>query len=248
LNSRVEELFQKEVSKAISKSHVVILVLDLSYGITKSDFEILDKITKEGRSLMIVANKWDALSDKNKEKYTKELKSIINTRYSSIKNIPILFVSAKSGLRVDSIMYEVLRLYDKWNTRISTCFLNKWLTEFKRGLKTPHIRGMHLKLKYIMQLKARPPTFYLCVNKNEAIITAFEKHIKNSLSKEFELGGVPIRIIFKDNNPTTREPTTLGSKIIKSKILMKRQDNTNITKMRRQSGSRKLYGKVYTNI
>ena len=227
----------------------MILVIDISFGITQSDFEILGNIATEGRSLIIVANKWDLLTDKDKEKYSKKLKEIIKKRFSDIKDIPVIMVSAKTGVRIDNIMYEVLKLYEKWNTRISTGLLNKWMNEFKRGLKAPHLEGKHLKMKYIMQIKERPPSFYISVNDTKALITSFEKHVGNSISKEFGFGGVPIRVLYRDcKSETKSKKRTLGSQAVLKKIDTYNKQKMNVTKSRRQAGSKKMYGKQNTDL
>ena len=86
-----------------------------------------------------------------------------------VKGVPLIFISAKTGQRKEKIIEETLRVYEKWNTRVSTSLLNKWAREFQKLEKMPNISGKMLKIKFVMQVKSRPPTFYLCVNKKEIV-------------------------------------------------------------------------------
>lgn len=113
-------------------------------------------------------------------------------------------------------MDEVMRVYEKWNTRVSTGLLNKWIMQFGRVQQMPNEAGKHLKLRYIMQIKTRPPTFFIYVNNKYLVTDNFERFLRNSLAAEFGFEGVPIRILIRDNkmqyarkglqhvNPTTR--------------------------------------------
>jgi len=89
------------------------------------------------------------------------------------KGIPIAFVSAKMGKRVDSIMDEVMRVYEKWNTRVSTGLLNKWIYEFNKVQRMPSDQGKHLKLRYLMQIRTRPPTFFVFCNRKSLMTDNF---------------------------------------------------------------------------
>jgi GTP-binding protein len=98
-------------------------------------------------------------------------------------------------------MTEVLRVYEKWNTRVSTGLLNKWLHEFSKiqRMPTDTQTGKKLKMRYLMQIKTRPPTFFLFVNNKRLMTDNYEQFIRNSISKEFSYIGVPIRILLRDN-------------------------------------------------
>ncbi len=110
-----------------------------------------------------------------------------------------MYVSAKTGMRAEKIMDEVLRVYEKWNTRVSTNLLNKWLRAFCVVQKLPSDGFKHLKLRYLMQIKVRPPTFFLYVNNKNIMPDTYERFLKNSISKEFGFEGVPVRILIRDN-------------------------------------------------
>jgi GTP-binding protein len=96
------------------------------------------------------------------------------------------------------MMEEVLRVYEKWNTRISTALLNKWIRAFCKVQRMPSEDGKFLKIRYLMQVKTRPPSFYLYVNDRHIIKENYLKFIRHSIIKEFGLQGVPVRILVRD--------------------------------------------------
>ena len=109
------------------------------------------------------------------------------------------FVSAKTGTRVDNIMEEVMRVYEKWNTRVSTGLLNKWIMEFNKVQRMPSDKGRRPKLKYLMQIRTRPPTFFIFVNQRNLMSDNFLTFLRNCIIEEFGFAGVPIRILVRDS-------------------------------------------------
>mmetsp|Transcript_20638 Transcript_20638/g.28458 ORF Transcript_20638/g.28458 Transcript_20638/m.28458 type:complete len:101 (-) Transcript_20638:161-463(-) len=96
-------------------------------------------------------------------------------------------------------MDEVLRVYEKWNTRVSTGLLNQWIRAFCKVQRMPSDNGKILKIRYLMQIKTRPPTFFLFVNNKRLVSDNFERFLRNSICDEFGFEGVPIRILVRDN-------------------------------------------------
>jgi GTPase len=162
---RVELAVNEMVDDTIGYSHVVAIIIDCMEAFTAVDMAIIKRTLDEGRAIVIVGNKWDLIEDKYKRKATKWMDKQLEKGLGQAKAIPITYVSAKTGLRVDSTMDEVLRVYEKWNTRVSTGLLNKWLYEFNKVQRMPNEKGSKLKLKYIMQIKIRPPTFFVFCNR-----------------------------------------------------------------------------------
>ena len=160
---------------------------------------MVKRVVDEGRGVVIIANKWDLVDDKYKKKAVKYMEKQLEKGLGIAKGIPIAYVSAKTGQRTDRIMDEVLRVYEKWNTRVSTGLLNKWIHAFAKVQKMPTNNGKMLKLRYLMQIKTRPPTFFLYVNNKRLLTDNFEQFLRNSISKEFGFIGVPIRILVRDN-------------------------------------------------
>lgn len=130
--SVVDVKVQKEVNDAIKYSHVVAVMIDSMEAFTAADMSLVKMVLDEGRSVVIIANKWDLVDEKYKKKAVKWMDKQLEKGLGQAKGIPIAFVSAKTGQRTDKIMNEVLRVYEKWNTRVSTGLLNKWMHAFQK--------------------------------------------------------------------------------------------------------------------
>jgi GTP-binding protein len=196
---KVDLLLEEEVRRAVQYSHVVAVVIDSMQGFSASEMALIKRVVDEGRGVVVVANKWDLVEDRFKKKAIKWMEKQLEKGLGQAKGIPIAYVSAKSGQRTERIMDEVLRVYEKWNTRVSTGLLNKWLHAFTTVQKMPSDQGKMLKLRYLMQIKTRPPTFFLFANNKRLIEANFEAFVRNSISKEFGFQGVPVRILLRDS-------------------------------------------------
>jgi len=144
-------------------------------------------------------------------------------------------------------MDEVMRVYEKWNTRVSTGLLNKWLHSFARIQRMPTDAGCTLKLRYIMQIKTRPPTFFLYVNDKHLLDDNFERFLRNSISSEFGFEGVPVRLLIRDSKMqfARRGIATLneGTRRVMERIRMHKLRMQSVTYRRRLAGNRYLYRK-----
>ena len=199
VKSEVERIVNEQVQKTVDYSHVVIVLIDSMEAFTSQDMMVVRKVLDEGRAVVIAANKWDLVEDKYKKKAVKWMEKQLEKGLGQAKGVPLAFVSAKSGIRIDRILDEVMRVYEKWNTRVSTALLNKWIHAFQKAQLMPSVEGKTLKLRYMMQIKTRPPTFFLYVNSKRLVSDSFEKFVRNSISKEFGFQGCPIRILIRDN-------------------------------------------------
>jgi GTP-binding protein len=121
---------QQEVQDAIKYSHVVAVMIDSMEAFTSADMSLVKMVLDEGRAVVIIANKWDLVDEKYKKKAVKWMEKQLEKGLGQAKGIPIAFISAKTGQRADKVMNEVLRVYEKWNTRVSTGLLNKWMHAF----------------------------------------------------------------------------------------------------------------------
>lgn len=210
--TRIEELVRENVESVLKYSHIAIMMIDSMTAFTNQDLAIMSYVIEEGRGLVVAANKWDLVADKYKRRAVKWMSKQLEKHFRQAKGIPISFVSAKTGARVNKILDEVLRVYEKWNTRVSTGLLNKWLTALKRVHQMPGFEGKYLKIRYIMQIKSRPPTFFIFVNDLRIIPEVYKRFLQNSLIKEFGFEGVPVRLLFRDNRHlfNNRDPSELN--------------------------------------
>lgn len=178
----------------INYAHVVVLLLDATQGIEKQDMSLVGMAAKEGRSVIIVINKWDLVE--KKEQYFKQMHDFCSRRMGDIKNIPIVSISALYGSS-KKLLDEIIDVYESWNCRISTSKLNKWMYSAITAHAPKLNNGRAVNIKYISQVGTRPPTFYISTNMPKFIDDNYTKYLKNSLQKNFEFVGTPLRIKFR---------------------------------------------------
>ena len=126
----IDEKVQEEVHETIKYSHVIAVMIDSMEAFTSADMSLVKMVLEEGRAVVVLANKWDLIDDKYKKKAVKWMEKQLEKGMGQAKGIPIAYISAKTGQRTDRVMDEVLRVYEKWNTRVSTGLLNKWMQAF----------------------------------------------------------------------------------------------------------------------
>lgn len=185
------------VLKAVKYSQVVVLLFDSMTALTRLDLELARLVLKEGRALVLAGNKWDLVASDWRKRAADYMAEQARTNLD-IKALPVLFLSAKECTRIGDFMDLVIATYEKWNRRISTGYLNRWLAAFKKVQSLPTGGGEKLNIKYMTQIKSRPPTFYVFVNNRELMKDNYMKKFRNALAKEFGLEGVAVRVLLRD--------------------------------------------------
>ena len=197
---KLEKLSVEDTRRAIQFAHVVVLVLDAQMMLEKQDLTIARMVIEEGRALVIAANKWDAVADR--EQALRDLRDRFEISLPQVKGAPYITVSALRGRNLDKLFDAVFAVYDVWNTRISTARLNRWLSHKTEAHPPPLARGRRIRLRYMTQIKARPPTFAAFVSLPEELPEAYTRYLVNGLREDFDLPGTPIRFITrKGKNP-----------------------------------------------
>ncbi|MDP7380351.1 MAG: ribosome biogenesis GTPase Der [Alphaproteobacteria bacterium] len=197
---KLEKLSVEDTRRAIQFAHVVVLVLDAQMMLEKQDLTIARMVIEEGRALVIAANKWDAVTDR--EQALRDLRDRFEISLPQVKGAPYITVSALRGRNLDKLFDAVFAVYDVWNTRISTARLNRWLSHKTKAHPPPLARGRRIRLRYMTQIKARPPTFAAFVSLPEELPEAYTRYLVNGLREDFDLPGTPIRFITrKGKNP-----------------------------------------------
>ena len=197
---KLEKLSVEDTRRAIQFAHVVVLVLDAQMMLEKQDLTIARMVIEEGRALVIAANKWDAVTDR--EQALRDLRDRFEISLPQVKGAPYITVSALRGRNLDKLFDAVFAVYDVWNTRISTARLNRWLSHKTEAHPPPLARGRRIRLRYMTQIKARPPTFAAFVSLPEELPEAYARYLVNGLREDFDLPGTPIRFITrKGKNP-----------------------------------------------
>ena len=187
----LEKMSAHESLRAIRLAHVVILMLDAATPLDKQDLTIAHHALEEGRALVVAVNKWDSIKDK---RATMDLiRNKTEHSLSQVSGVPVVTLSAIKGEGLDKLMQAVFRVYDTWNIRVTTGRLNRWLEDMEANHPPPITGGRRIKLRYMTQLKSRPPTFGLWINKPIDLPDSYQRFLTNGLRTAFDLQGVPIR-------------------------------------------------------
>lgn len=200
ITEKIEKLAAADSIRAIKFAQVVVVLLDMDKGIEKQDLSIAQTVIDEGRAVVIGANKWDAVQDK--ENTLAQLKNRIQTSLPQVRGVPIVTLSALNGRHTQKLMQAVFHAFDVWNTRISTAKLNNWLRYKTEQHPPPLVAGRRLKVRFMSQIKTRPPTFYLSVSLPDDMPQSYIRYLAQGLREDFDLRGVPLRLLMrKPDNP-----------------------------------------------
>lgn len=204
VSEKLERLSTADTRRAVKYAHVVLLVLDAEMMLEKQDLTIARMALEEGRALVIAANKWDVIGDKNAA--SRQLRDRLDTSLTQVRGVPWIPVSATRGTHLDKLLDAVLETYDRWNRRVPTARLNRWLEAMLEAHPTPLAKGRRVKIRYMTQVKARPPTFAAFVSQAAELPESYIRYLTGGLRDEFGLVGVPIRLNLRQRkNPYADE-------------------------------------------
>ncbi|CAH2601535.1 50S ribosomal subunit stability factor [Rhodovastum atsumiense] len=197
--ARIEQALEKmSVSAAIEAlkmAEVVVLAVDGTEGLHEQDLQIARLIEREGRACVLVLNKWDVVPDRAAAR--KAVADRLETSLAQLKGLPVVTMSALTGHGVDKLLPAVRQAHAVWNMRVATGALNRWFEAALERHQPPLVDGRRLKLRYITQAKARPPTFVVFGTRAEQTPDAYQRYLVNGLRESFELPGTPIRLQFR---------------------------------------------------
>lgn len=200
IEEKVEQLSITATKKAIARAQIVLLVLDAEDLLEKQDLTIASLVIEEGRGLVIVINKWDRV--KNAKAARTKLVERLERSLPQVRGLPWVELSAKTGENIAQLMPTVLTAYQIWNRRVSTAKLNQWLAEIVDQHPPPAVKGRRLRLRYLTQIKTRPPTFALFASRPEKLPESYVRYLMNGLRDAFGFEGTPLRIrLRKGDNP-----------------------------------------------
>jgi GTPase len=200
MEGTAEGLSVGDTLRAIRFAEVVVLLLDAERPFEKQDLQIADLIFEEGRALVIAVNKWDLV--RASQARLAELRETCERLLPQIKGVAFVPVSALTGKGIDKLLCAVLAADALWNKRLPTHALNQWLREAVETHSPPAVSGRRIKLRYITESNARPPTFVLFCSRPKALPDSYVRYLINSLRETFDLPGVPIRLhLRKGENP-----------------------------------------------
>ena len=200
IEQKLEKLSVADALRAIRFAEVVVLMMDAQNKFEEQDLRIADLIEREGRALVIAANKWDLMG--RQSSLIAALRTDADHLLPQVKGMPIVAVSGLMGEGIDRLMSAIEQAYAIWNRRVSTASLNRWFEQAVAANPPPAVSGRRLKLNYITQAKARPPSFVLFCSRADAVPQSYLRYLVNSLREFFELPGTPVRITLREKaNP-----------------------------------------------
>jgi GTPase len=204
VEDKLEKLSVADALRAVRFAEVVVVLLDATIPFEKQDLSIVDLVEQEGRALVIGINKWDLVADQ--QGLLKDLKEKATRLLPQVRGAPVVPLSGLAGSGIDPLMKAVLQVYEKWNTRISTARLNQWLTEALEANPPPAVSGRRIKIRYMTQIKSRPPHFAVFGNQLDALPKSYTRYLVNSIREAFDLPGTPIRVSLRmGQNPFDKE-------------------------------------------
>lgn len=205
--SKVKESIEKfsimRTLLAVERADVCLMMIDATQGVTDQDAKIAGEAHEAGKGVIIVVNKWDAV-----EKETGTLEQYKKEVYEKLKYLsyaPIIFISAKTGQRVNKLFDLINHVAEQNSLRISTSVLNQVINEAIAIVQPPTDKGKRLKIFYGTQASTRPPTFVIFVNSKELFHFSYERYLVNQIRKEFGLEGTPVRIIAREKTDKEAE-------------------------------------------
>lgn len=198
--SKVDEQIEKySVMRsllAVERADVCLLMIDANEGVTEQDKKIAGEAHEAGKASIIVINKWDAYEkdEHSMEKYKKQVYSEL----AYLSYAPIIFISAKTGQRVNKLFELINQVANQNALRVSTSVLNQVLNEAIAIVQPPTDKGKRLKIYYMTQASTKPPTFVVFVNDKKLFHFSYERYLVNQIRKEFTLTGTPVRIMVRE--------------------------------------------------
>jgi GTP-binding protein len=204
IDAKLEAASVADTLDTIRLADVVVVVLDAANMAEKQDLAVAGWVIEEGRALVVAVNKTDLLADdrSSASKAWRKLTDRLEASFAQVKDLPIVGLSALSGRGIDRLLPAVFETYDVWNKRVPTPKLNRWLREMETLHPPPLAHGRRIRLRFMTQIKRRPPTFVLSVSQPEELGGDYLRFLVNRLRDDFELPGVPIRLSMrKPKNP-----------------------------------------------
>lgn len=200
IDNPIEKMASEDSLRAIRLAQVCVLVLDANSLLEKQDLQIAGHILDEGRALIIAINKWDAVE--GRAELLEEIKYKLSTSLAQVRDIHFVTISAIHGKNIGRLFDTVLEVYGLWNKRVKTGGLNRWLGAMESQNPAPLVDGRHNRLKYMTQIKTRPPTFALWVSRPAELPDSYRRYLLNALRRDFEMDGVPVRLLVRaSKNP-----------------------------------------------
>ncbi|MGZ3215625.1 ribosome biogenesis GTPase Der [Paracoccus sp. T5] len=221
VTEKLEKLSVADGLRAVRFAEVVVVLLDVEIPFETQDLRIADFAETEGRAVVVAVNKWDLEDDKSHK--LNEMRASFEKLLPQLKGAPLVTVSARTGKGLDRLHNAVVKAHEVWNRRVSTARLNQWLGAMTESHPPPAPGGRRIRLRYMTQVKTRPPAFIVKATHTDKIPDSYQRYLINGLRQDFDMPGTPIRLFFRDqggDNPFKAKAT----KIVQSGALSKHKN------------------------
>lgn len=198
VKENIEKYSVMRSNLAIERADVCIMMIDATEGISEQDSKIIGEAHEAGKGIIIAVNKWDEVEKDNST--TEKFKKQIYNEFPFASYAPIIFISAKTGQRVNKLFEMINNVANQNALRISTAVLNQVINEAIAVVQPPSDKGKRLKIFYGTQASTKPPTFVIFVNKKELFHFSYERYLVNCIRNNFGLEGTPVRIIVREKD------------------------------------------------
>ncbi|MEH6405103.1 MAG: ribosome biogenesis GTPase Der [Sneathiella sp.] len=192
VQKKLEKLSVADALRVVKMAEIVVLVLDADVSFEKQDLIIASHVYENGRGLVVAINKWDTVKDRGA--MLQHIQDKLQVSLPQARGVPVVTLSALNGRGLERLLPSVIKTYELWNKRISTSQLNRWLEHMLEKHPPPLAKGKRLKLRYMTQVKSRPPTFSLFMSGRGELPEAYIRYLINGIREDFDMPGVPIRI------------------------------------------------------
>ena len=206
VQDKLEKLSVADALRAVDFAEVVVLLLDATLGLEAQDLRIADRVLQEGRALVIALNKWDVADGPSA--LFNGVKKALEDGLSQVKGVPLLTVSAATGKGLDQLLAAAFETRAAWSKRVGTGELNRWFERAIAANPPPAPGGKRIKLRYVTQVKTRPPSFVIFGTRVDQLPASYERYLVNSMRRDLDFGAVPLRLTLRaPKNPFEGQPS-----------------------------------------
>jgi len=203
IDDKLEKLSVADARRAVDFAEVVVLLLDGTRGLEAQDLKIADRVLEEGRALVVALGKWDAAEGPSA--LFNGVRAALDEGLAQARGVPLLTVSGKTGKGIDALLGAAFELREAWSRRVPTGQLNRWFEEAVEKNPPPAPGGNRIKLRYITQVGARPPSFVAFGSRTEQLPESYRRYLVNGLRRDLGFGAVPVRLALRGGrNPFDR--------------------------------------------
>lgn len=199
ITERVEHFSVLRAYMAVDRADVCVIMIDATTGFTEQDSKVAGYAHEQGKGCIVAVNKWDAVENKN-DKTMQVFKNKLAQDFSFMSYVPFIFISAKTGQRVEKLFSMIQSVHKQNSLRVSTGVLNDVLAYATARVQPPSDKGRRLKIYYMTQASTKPPTFVLFVNRADLFHFSYQRYIENQIRTTFGLEGTPVRLIIRERN------------------------------------------------